>query len=186
MPQYVALLRGINVGGHRVRMERLRELFEEAGLKDVSTHIASGNVIFTSRSTSINSLTSKIERHLARSLGYDVPTFLRTPPELEAVTTFPLPVAPGSPSSTFSQYVIFLRSPASKELQDTFAGLHSEMDTFLFSEREIYWLIRGKLSQSPLFRSGFEKAIRGIPNTTRNMNMLRRLVARLMDESSPS
>ena len=38
MPQYIALLRGINVGGHRVKMDRLRELFEELGLTDVNLH----------------------------------------------------------------------------------------------------------------------------------------------------
>ena len=50
MPQYIAFLRGINVGGHRVKMDRLRELFEELSLRDVSTIISSGNVIFSAHS----------------------------------------------------------------------------------------------------------------------------------------
>ena len=45
MPKYVALLRAINVGGHTVKMDRLRRLFEELGFKNVETFIASGNVI---------------------------------------------------------------------------------------------------------------------------------------------
>jgi uncharacterized protein (DUF1697 family) len=49
MPQTIALLRGINVGGHRVKMDRLRLLFEELDLRHVSTFIASGNVIFSNR-----------------------------------------------------------------------------------------------------------------------------------------
>jgi len=48
MPRYVALLRGINLGGHTVKMDRLKKLFEELGLKNVETFIASGNVIFES------------------------------------------------------------------------------------------------------------------------------------------
>ena len=46
MTQYIALLRGINVGGHTVRMEDLRPLFEELGLENVRTYIQSGNVFF--------------------------------------------------------------------------------------------------------------------------------------------
>ena len=45
----VAFLRAINVGGHNVKMDRLRELFEALGLSNVETFIASGNVIFDSR-----------------------------------------------------------------------------------------------------------------------------------------
>ena len=50
MPKYVALLRAINVGGHTVKMDHLRSLFEAIGFSNVETFIASGNVIFDSRS----------------------------------------------------------------------------------------------------------------------------------------
>ncbi len=46
MPRYIALLRGVNLGGHTVKMDRLKKLFEELGFKKVETFIASGNVIF--------------------------------------------------------------------------------------------------------------------------------------------
>ena len=83
MTLYIALLRGINVGGHRIKMERLRELFAELGLSNVRTHIQSGNVFFESPETDRDALTTAIEAHLARALGYKVPVFLRTPAELE-------------------------------------------------------------------------------------------------------
>ena len=85
MPHFIAFLRGINVGGHRVKMDRLRELFEELGLEDVSTFIASGNVIFSADSGDVQSLRVKIEEGLAKGLGYDVPTFLRTPAQLSVL-----------------------------------------------------------------------------------------------------
>ncbi|NNK48375.1 MAG: DUF1697 domain-containing protein, partial [Gemmatimonadetes bacterium] len=56
MRQYIAFLRGINVGGHRVKMNRLGELFEELGLSNVSTFIASGNVIFWTDSEDVEAL----------------------------------------------------------------------------------------------------------------------------------
>ena len=46
MPRYIAFLRAINVGGHTVKMDRLREIFESLGFANVETFIASGNVVF--------------------------------------------------------------------------------------------------------------------------------------------
>jgi uncharacterized protein (DUF1697 family) len=82
---YIALLRGINVGGHTVKMERLRELFTELGFTDVRTYIQSGNVFFETAQTDRELLTQTIEQHLHQALGYQVPVFLRTIPELEQI-----------------------------------------------------------------------------------------------------
>jgi uncharacterized protein (DUF1697 family) len=82
---YIALLRGINVGGHTVKMERLRELFVELGFTQVRTYIQSGNVFFETADTDRAALTLTIEQHLHKALGYEVPVFLRTIPELEQV-----------------------------------------------------------------------------------------------------
>lgn len=177
--QYVALLRGINVGGHRVKMDRLRALFEELGLQDVSTFIASGNVIFSTDSADTDSLTERIERHLAQELGYEVPTFLRLPGELAEIAAFEPPAAERGAHPEPSLYVDFLSAPPSKQLRDTLTSLCSETDNFFFSKREVYWLIQGKLSESPLFAKEFEKATRGVPATMRNVTTLRRLVAKL-------
>ena len=178
MPHYIAFLRGINVGGHRVKMDRLRELFEELGLKDVSTFIASGNVIFSADSGDVQSLRIKIEEGLAAGLGYDVPTFLRTPAQLAEM----VPVEQLEPGETGesqpSAYVIFLHAPATTEMHSALEGLSSEMDAFRFSGTEVYWLIQGKLSESPLFSGGLEQAFRGASTTMRNMNTLRRLVSK--------
>lgn len=75
---YIALLRGINVGGHVVKMERLRELFAELGLTNVRTYIQTGNVFFETEQTERESLAQTIEQHLYEALGYKVPVFLRT------------------------------------------------------------------------------------------------------------
>lgn len=181
MPKYIAFLRGINVGGHRVKMDRLREIFEEMGLCGVSTFIASGNVIFSSPSSSdVDDVTEKVERHLERRLGYPVATFLRSPAEIEEIATFEATGGGGQGSSP-SLYVIFLREPAPQDLRQTLAGLGSEIDEFRFSHREIYWTIQGKISESPLFGTGIERATRGLSTTTRNMTTLRRLVAKLAE-----
>jgi uncharacterized protein (DUF1697 family) len=81
--RYIALLRGINVGGHQVKMDRLRELFGEVGLAGVRTYIQTGNVFFESAEADRAGLTRRIEAHLREALGYEVPTFLRSVSELE-------------------------------------------------------------------------------------------------------
>src|SRR5262245_28797721 len=83
--RYVAFLRAINVGGHVVKMDQLRKLFEQLKFKNVETFIASGNVIFETASTDAAALETKIEKHLAKALGYEVGTFLRTCDEVAAI-----------------------------------------------------------------------------------------------------
>ena len=176
MTGYVAFLRGINVGGHRVKMDRLRVLFEELGLADVTTFIASGNVRFSSESADVEQLTRDIEEHLARALGYEVATFLRTPDELERVLAHaPLP---DGDDAFEGCYVIFLRGPASPEQKAAFTALGSDVDRFRFAGAEVFWHTRGKLSESPLFGKGVEAAVGGDPSTMRNLNTIRRIVAK--------
>src|SRR5262245_61029712 len=85
MPRHIAFLRAINVGGHTVKMATLCELFEELGFTDVSTFIASGNVIFNAPGKNTAALEKKIETHLEKALGYEVKTFVRNLPELAAL-----------------------------------------------------------------------------------------------------
>ena len=83
--KYAAFLRAINVGGHVVKMDRLRTLFEAAGFRGVETVIASGNVVFESSRKSAGDLERAIETHLKKALGYPVATFVRSMPELAAI-----------------------------------------------------------------------------------------------------
>src|SRR5258706_16228553 len=85
MPRYVAMLRAINVGGTTVKMERLRALFEQMGLTEVETFIASGNVIFGAGRSKPAALEARIARELEQSLGYAVGVFVRSLAELAAI-----------------------------------------------------------------------------------------------------
>ena len=75
---YVALLRGINVGGkNKVDMKTLKEVFEEAGMTSVRTYINSGNVVFSSRVRSRTRLATTLEEAIAGSFGFDVKVLVR-------------------------------------------------------------------------------------------------------------
>lgn len=83
---YIAFLRGINVGGHRVSMEALRAHFTELGLTGVRSYIQSGNVFFEAPADEDRTaLTTRLEQHLRARLGYEVPVFLRSTEELAAL-----------------------------------------------------------------------------------------------------
>ena len=84
MPSYVAFLRGMNLGGRRIKNEELRAEFEPLGFDDVASFRASGNVIFAPRGSEAK-LTSEIEAGLGEALGYEVPVFLRSAAELSAI-----------------------------------------------------------------------------------------------------
>ena len=80
---YVALLRGINVGGRSlVPMAELRALFTSLGLADVQTYIQSGNVVFTAGGGEEEELAARIEAALAEAFGIAPAVLLRTPAEL--------------------------------------------------------------------------------------------------------
>lgn len=178
MASRVAFLRGINVGGHRVKMEELRALFEQAGFEDVSTFIASGNVIFEGGGATAAQQESAIEGFLWKALGYEVATFVRDFPELRSVASVP-PFSPeefADPGWTL--HVMFLRDYAGDKERETLLALQSDRDEFRIEGREAYWLTRGRMSESPLFSGRLAKATADIPHTMRSIKSLRKLLAK--------
>lgn len=95
--QYIALLRGINVSGHKIiKMAELRNLLENAGLKNVQTYIQSGNIVFES-SKKREELGKLISNSIHQEYGFVVPTFILKPKELQAaVDNNPHPEAEGN------------------------------------------------------------------------------------------
>ncbi len=176
MESYIAFLRGINVGGHVVKKERLKSLFEELGFDNVSTFIASGNVVFDAETDDAAGLECRIERSLAPALGYSVSTFVRTAAELKAVADA-APIAPTDAARpVYSVYVVFLHDALDDEVHRKLFALQSPKDELKVQGREIYWLCRQRMSESPLFaRDLIGKAI-GAPITTRNLTTIRKLV----------
>jgi uncharacterized protein (DUF1697 family) len=82
---YVALLRGINVGTQRrVEMKRLKNLFESLGFANVSTYINSGNVLFGSNEN-LSYLQKTITARLGEEFGFEIPTLIKTKDEIKAI-----------------------------------------------------------------------------------------------------
>ena len=85
MPRCIALFRAVNVGGRFINMEALRDEFEARMSANVTTSIASDNVIFESRARNLVAFARKIEAHLRARFGFGIHTFIRAEEELSAV-----------------------------------------------------------------------------------------------------
>jgi len=108
---YVALLRGINVGGkNRILMADLVTCFESAGYKDVRTFIQSGNVVFRADEGERAELTQEIERLLAEAFGYNATIALRDREEMRSVIDA-APSGFGGEPDLFRYDVLFLIPP---------------------------------------------------------------------------
>jgi uncharacterized protein (DUF1697 family) len=175
MPKYIAFLRAINVGGHTVKMDQLRSLFEALGFSNVQTFIASGNVIFDSSSRSTAALEKKIESHLQKSLGYAVATFIRTPAEVASVAVYE-PFPKHNPEHTV--YVGFMAEAPEKKSQANLIAAATPVDEFHVNGREVYWLCRVAKFSETQFSGGRLEKILGRATTLRNSTTVRKLAAK--------
>jgi uncharacterized protein (DUF1697 family) len=155
-------------------MDALRSLFESLGFTSVETFIASGNVTFESESADAAALEQRIEQHLARSLGYPVATFLRTPAEIAASAAHDLlQVDPeADPRQTLS--VGFLKSPPPPAALPALAAFTSDVDEFRIIGRELYWLCRIRISDSKFAAVRLDKVLQS-PSTFRNITTVKKL-----------
>lgn len=175
MTVYIAFLRAINVGGHTVKMDHLRGLFEALGYGDVETFIASGNVIFRSAAEDTRALEQQIEAYLRVSLGYEVATFVRTTAEVAGIAAYtPFPV---EEIESNTLYIGFLQTPPGSEALRKLAALQTPLDEFRVNGRELYWLCRTTISQSKVSGAQIERAL-GMATTLRNVTTVKKLAAK--------
>jgi uncharacterized protein (DUF1697 family) len=109
MPAYVALLRGLNVGGRNlVGMADLAACFDDAGYADVRTYIQSGNVLFTTDATDGPALETTIERMLEARFEKPIPAVIRSRDQLAAIVAA---APPDHGSKALRSDVLFLKHP---------------------------------------------------------------------------
>jgi uncharacterized protein (DUF1697 family) len=177
MERYVAFLRGMNLGGRRIKNDELKREFEQLGLDDVSCFRASGNVIFASGEKGEEKLKRRLEAGLGKSLGYEVPVFLRNAAELEAVSAEePFDSALLSASKGKLQVAFLPSAPAAKARQQALA-LASDEDRLAIEGRELYWLPSGGISESELDLKTIESAVG--PWTMRTKGTVDQIAAKL-------
>jgi len=174
MMKGIAFLRAINVGGHVVKMDRLKKLFQQAGFTGVETFIASGNVIFElAPGTKTAAVERSIETMLLNALGYEVATFIRSDRELRAAVEHE-PFDPGALKRALRFNVAFLKQPPDTSAVKAIKALATSLEDFHVRGREIYWLSRVPQSESKVSNAVFEKTLRQ-PSTVRGISTVRKM-----------
>jgi uncharacterized protein (DUF1697 family) len=168
MPVHVAFLRAINVGGRRVSMERLRAPFEDLGLEEIATFIASGNVIFRS-SRKGGDLEDAIEVALEEALGFEVATFVRSSSRLARLVDD----QPFGSNGDLVHVGLLKRTPPAAR-KSALEAMTTKTDEVTARGRQIYWLARGGVGRATVSGAALENAV-GQAATFRSLKMLRRL-----------
>ncbi|MFL5901155.1 MAG: DUF1697 domain-containing protein [Solirubrobacterales bacterium] len=150
MERYVAFLRGMNLGGRRIKNEELRSEFETLGFADVACFRASGNVIFAAEEDDERGLGAHIEAGLKESLEYEVPVFLRSTAELRSIAEWePFEASLVGASKGKLQVVLLLDAPTNAQ-REIALDLATDEDRLAIEGRELYWLPSGGMSESEL------------------------------------
>jgi len=176
MSRYIAFLRAINVGGHTVKMDTLRQLFESLGFSGVETFIASGNVVFGTTTRDAKALEKKIEHKLQEALGYEVATFIRTGAELADIANYK-PFRQADLDAAVALNIAFLADPLDARSKQKLMALRTDIDDFHVHGREIYWLCLKKQSESTFSNAVLEKTL-GRRSTLRGADTVKKVAAK--------
>lgn len=170
--KYVALLRGINVGGNsRVEMVRLKKVFEELGFSDVKTYINSGNIIFATNQE-VSKLADEIEKAIEKEFNLTIKVVIRSFPEIQAIAK----AAERSWGNDAEQKtdVLFLWDEINNKDVLKQLIIKPEIDHVLYVHGAVLWHVKRKdITRSGLLRIVGTDLYKKV--TLRNINTLRKL-----------
>jgi uncharacterized protein (DUF1697 family) len=170
---FVALLRGINVGGNNmIRMNSLRSSFERMGFKDVSTYINSGNIIFKTKEEDARRLESDVEKMLRKEYELDCKVVVRSFAEIARLIKSLPKTWGGDPEWKYN--VIFLRH--SIDSQKILEGFHPrpDIEEVTYYPGTLLWRARAKdVTRSAMVKLPGQKIYQEM--TVRNLNTTKKL-----------
>jgi len=174
--RYIALLRGINVSGHKIlRMDALRACFEGLGCRNVQTYVQSGNVVFEAGAKDTARYAEEISKKIRRDFGFPVPVLLRTSDELQRIAQ-QNPFLKQPEMDHTKLHVTFLSAPAAKSAADDLQGLAITPEQFQIRGREIYLYCPNGYGRTKLSNNAIEKKLH-VEATTRNWKSVQALLA---------
>jgi uncharacterized protein (DUF1697 family) len=174
MTRYIALLRGINVGGITITMAALADTVRGLGLAGVSTVLASGNVLFDSPETDVATLKARLERALSDAFGYEAWVVLLTRDELAAaVGAYPFEDREG-----WHSYILFGSAQAVlDELYAKAPALDPADERVQPGPGLLYWQVRRDVGIKSPFSTLAAKAAYKSSTTNRNLRTLHKILA---------
>ena len=176
MIKRIALLRGINVGGHKkVIMAELRLHFTNAGFKNVRTYIQSGNIIFDSNTNeSNNEVEIKINQLITKNYNFKVPIIINTISEFENFVA-DNPFTDNVLYDIENLFITFLNKVPQKQNILSTESFNFSPDKFYIKGKVIFGYCAGKYHKSKLTNNFFEKEL-SVSCTTRNIRTVNKLI----------
>lgn len=175
MTTYIAILRGINVSGHKpIKMEALRVSCEELGFKKVKTYIQSGNIVFQFKKIKPSELESILASKIKVSFGFDVPVIVKEAEEVYTVLKTN-PFLTKRKEDITKLHVTFLNQEPDKSLIDKIKVGQYASDEFIVIGKTIYLFCPNGYGNTKLNNSFFENKLKVIA-TTRNWKTITELV----------
>ena len=180
--QYLALLRGINVGGNNIiKMADLKAGFEQMGFSNVVTYIQSGNVLFKSEDKDKVALTTRIEKGLSKRFNFEAKVVVISQKELTAIVR-DAPVGFGKDEKKFRYDVIFLKEPLTSKEAMKSVSVREGVDTAHAGKQALYFSrLISRASQSHLTKIIGMLVYQNM--TIRNWNTTTRLLAIMNKEN---
>jgi uncharacterized protein (DUF1697 family) len=171
--RHVALLRGLNVGAHnRIRMPELVEVFVDAGARDVTTFIQSGNVLFTASASTCAKVATKAQALLDERHEVKSPVVLRSDAELTAVLKRnPFLKKKAAPEAL---HVAFLADQPTTEAAASLDPKRSPTDAFALQGRDLFLHCPNGLARTKLTNAYFDSKLKTV-STVRNWNTVQQL-----------
>lgn len=171
---YIFMIRGINVGGHKiVKMDALRKSFEKLGFKDVQTYVQSGNVVAKAPKQVTVALEEKVRKQILKDFGHEVTVMVRSAEEMEAVIRAN-PFAKDASNDVTRLHVTFLSEIPESGGVKLLAKISAGADKYHCCGREVYLYCPGGYGESKLSNNALEKAL-SRNGTTRNWNTVNKL-----------
>ena len=171
--RYIALLRGINVGGNTmIKMADLKAEFEKLGFKNVVSYINSGNLAFDCAKTGESKLIGKIETAVEKLCGRSVAVMIREQKDIERIlSNNPFD---GEYGSHKEMHVLFLKDEMPAEKRDLLTVSALPGERYAVKGREIYCHLPSGVADSLMTKGFFEKAPK-VPTTARNWRTVEKL-----------
>ena len=174
MQKFIALLRGINVGGHRkILMADLKELFVEMNLNNAVTYIQSGNVIFESENSNCSELELIISKAILNTFGYTVPVIVKTLLELESILN-DNPFCTGMVDQKKLHVTFMNTTPLQEDIKNV-QNVDFGEDKFLIRKNVIFIYVEGAYHKTKISNQFFEKKLK-VSTTTRNWKTTNKLL----------
>ena len=171
--RYIALLRGINVGGNTmIKMADLKSSFEKLGFKNVVSYINSGNLAFDVAKSTEEKICAKIEKAIEKEVGKPVQVMVREQSSIKRV----LDNNPfsGAYETHKQMHVLFMKHKMPNDKEEQLKAAGTEQEKFEVIDREIYALLKGGMAESLMGRGLIEKRFK-VSITARNWRTVEKL-----------